>query len=348
MKYFLIVVLVLFSFIVGLQAAELPKFIALKGHRIVDDSVMHFVDTIAFSPDGKKVVTSGADLTIRIWDAESGKELLKWEAPGQSAAFSLDGKIIAVCGSRPSQAAYIRIWDVESGKELQRVPVYAGKAFFDSFPFAERSVAWNSGGSIQIWDVESGNVFCKIAGHIGRAFPVLSPDGRLIVTAGLESDTTVRVWDVESGRELKQLGERERSAIFAIFSPDSTKIATAEQDKIVHIWDVKSGKKLKRITVPFSDRQAVFSPDGKKIAAIGKTDRGDDCVQILDSESGQVQELKIPDTRSFYSSSRPPDILFPEHLPESFSNIGSVVFSHDGKKVGAVGDFGFAGIWVLE
>jgi WD40 repeat protein len=90
-----------------------------------------------FPPDGKKVVTSG-EVAVRIWDADSGKELRllrqeEWEPKVLNSAlfsdsgepkfglatFSPDGtKILAVC------RGIFRIWDAESGKELQRSEGY--------------------------------------------------------------------------------------------------------------------------------------------------------------------------------------------------------------------------------
>ena len=41
----------------------------LKGHSDV-------VTSVAFSPDGKKIVSGSEDMTIRVWDAETGKEII--------------------------------------------------------------------------------------------------------------------------------------------------------------------------------------------------------------------------------------------------------------------------------
>ena len=71
----------------------------------------------AFSGDGKRVVTASADNTARIWDAESGKEIVVLKGHTDtvwSAAFSADGKRV-VTASADNTA---RIWDAESGKEI--------------------------------------------------------------------------------------------------------------------------------------------------------------------------------------------------------------------------------------
>jgi WD40 repeat protein len=49
-----------------LQAEETPLVVELKGDH---------VESATFSPDGKKVITASNDSIVRIWDAESGKQL---------------------------------------------------------------------------------------------------------------------------------------------------------------------------------------------------------------------------------------------------------------------------------
>ena len=86
------------------SSPDVPAVIELEGHT---DEVW----SVAFSPDGKKIVTSSWDRTARIWDAESGKELQKLEGHTdvvRSVAFSPDGKKI-VTGSNDRTA---RIWNL--------------------------------------------------------------------------------------------------------------------------------------------------------------------------------------------------------------------------------------------
>ena len=165
-----------------LQAQEVPV-IELKGHR---GTVFY----AAFSPDSKKVVTGGLDITARIWDAETGKELkvlVGHERTGGGlvvrATFSPDGKKV-ITGSFDGTA---RIWDAEAdstnfGQELLKLEVPPTHTVL--------SVAFSS-------------------------------DGKKVVTAG--SEGTARIWNAESGEELKRLEGHTDSVWFATFSPDGKK-----------------------------------------------------------------------------------------------------------------------------
>ena len=69
--------------------------------------------SVAFSPDGKRVLTGSIDKTARVWDAETGQEkaVLMGHTPVTSVAFSPDGKRI-LTGSDDKTA---RVWDAETG-----------------------------------------------------------------------------------------------------------------------------------------------------------------------------------------------------------------------------------------
>ncbi len=79
------------------------ELLTLKGH-------VGFVSSVAFSPDGKRVLTGSYDKTAKIWDAETGQELLTLKGHGNyvsSVAFSPDGKRV-LTGSRDGTA---KIWE---------------------------------------------------------------------------------------------------------------------------------------------------------------------------------------------------------------------------------------------
>ena len=94
------------------QAAD-ALAIELKGHTGA-------VRSVCFSPDGKTVVSAGADETVRIWNVESGEVLQKLLGHTREvwlATFSPGGERIVTA----SWDRTVRIWETESGDELRKM-----------------------------------------------------------------------------------------------------------------------------------------------------------------------------------------------------------------------------------
>jgi len=288
-----------------------PLVIELKGHT-------GWVNSVAFSPDGKRIVTGSRDDTARIWDAETGKELQKLEGYAStvnSVAFSPDGKRI-VTGSRDDTA---RIWDAETGKELQKLEGHTGTVNSVALsPDGKRIVTGSDDRTARIWDAETGKELQKLEGHASTVNSVaFSPDGKRIVTGS--DDRTTRIWDAETGRELRKLEGHTGRVNSVAFSPDGKKIITGSRDD-TRIWDAETGRELRKLEGHTGRVNSVaFSPDGKKIIT-GSDDR---TARIWDAETGK--EL--------------------QKLEGYASTVNSVAFSPDGKKIVTGSTDGTARIW---
>ena len=165
----------------------------LQGHT---DSV----SSVAFSPDGRHIVSGSRDETIRVWDAQTGGQvgnpLQGHTSSVNSVAFSPDGRHI-VSGSRDQT---IRVWDVQTGGQVGN-PLQGHTSSVRSVAFSpdgRHIVSGSDDQTIRVWDAQTGGqVGNPLQGHTGYVRSVaFSPDGRHIVSGS--NDQTIRVWDAQS------------------------------------------------------------------------------------------------------------------------------------------------------
>ncbi|KAJ6487419.1 WD40-repeat-containing domain protein [Mycena vitilis] len=269
----------LFKVIKG-QMEQWPVTVAvLEGHT-------DYVCSVAYSADGKYIVSGSCDSTIRIWDAESGEQL---GAPLEghtdyvwSVAFSPNGKHI-VSGSDDKS---VRIWDAERGEQLgDALEGHSDRVNSVAFsPNGKHIVSGSGGKSVRLWDAESGQQLGgPLEGHTDWVQSVaFSPNGKHIVSGS--GDKSVRIWDAESGEQLGGPLEGHTSCVNSVaFSPNGKHIVSGSSDKSVRIWDAESGQHLGGPLEGHTSgvNSVAFSPNGKHIVS-GSDDTS---VRVWDAES---------------------------------------------------------------
>jgi hypothetical protein len=199
------------------------------------------VSSVAYSPDGWYIASGSLDNTIRIWNAESGRELRTLSGHSdtvRSVAYSPDGRYLA----SGSDDRTIRIWDAESGQELRRLSGHSGLVLSVAYSPDRRYIASGSDdNTIMIWDAESDRGPRRLLGHSSRVYSlVYSPDGRYIASGS--EDKTVRIWDAESGSELRTFPGHYGGVWSVAYSPDGRYIASGSVDRTIRIWNVSGSK----------------------------------------------------------------------------------------------------------
>jgi len=230
------------------------------------------VNSIAFSPDGKYVLSGSDDSTVKLWDVASGREIRTFSGHTNrvySVAFSPDGKQIISGGGYGDNT--IKLWDVASGWEIRT---------FSGHNEAVESVAFSPNGkyilsgsedkTIKLWDAATGREIKTFIGHKDHVNSVaFSPDGKQILSGSGsydDSDNTVRLWDIASGREIKTFSGHTEYITSVAFSPDGKQVLSGSWDSMVKLWNISSGQELRT----FSENEdsvvsVAFSPDGKQV-----------------------------------------------------------------------------------
>ena len=203
------------------------------------------VSAIAFSPDGRLIVSGSEDHMVRVWQLQTGRLLRRLDGHASvvtAVAFSPDGSAIASA----SNDRTVRLWDVRSGRLLRTLQGHVYHVYAVAFDPQRRWLAtasWDR--TIQLWDAASGHLVKKLRGHGGAIRAIdFSPDGKLLASAS--DDETVRLWDVVTGKQLKVLaGAGPASAVR--FRPDGEWLFSGGADHTVRMWRLPDGAIMRKL-----------------------------------------------------------------------------------------------------
>lgn len=264
---------------------------------------------VAFSPDGKVIISANPHGTIRFLDTNTGellrtlngrtrKEDKKLLISGVSC--SPDGNMIISRHNEFVDSA-IRLWDIETGKLLRTLSGHT--QFIKHMVFSPDSkiiAAGSNDKTLCLWDADTGKLLHTLSGHTDYVNSVaFSPDGSIIASASW--DHSLRLWNVNTGQPLRTLTSWDHSHFNSIaYSPDGRMIASYDGFVII-LWDTQTGQILGK----FRDRygvsavkfKVVFSPDGRMIASCGFNE-----VNLWDVNTGHHLRTLIRGIRNAYST----------------------------------------------
>jgi WD40 repeat protein len=235
----------------------------LRGHR-------DRVTFVTYSRDGKRLASTSADGTVRVWEAATGRCLRTLRFPTHRILFTGNGRLL-LTGSRNDEN-------------------------------------WRNDDTLRFWDTGSGRVVRRLRSTHQHVDPLdLSPDGKILVTSG---DRALTLWRTDHWKVLRRLriprppdeADRSEGIQTARFSPDGkllavTTVSVAAEELSgpvcrVTLWETATGK-LRRTLLDqhfTSSAYLAFSADGRRLA-IGTESTAYGDVTLWHLPTGQKQVL---------------------------------------------------------
>jgi WD40 repeat protein len=307
-------------------AAVLRQAVADSRIRAVRSSGQNQVFGVAYSADGRRLASSGADGTIRVWRldgpdkfGEQPHVLRGHTGHVWSPVFSRDGRWLAAAGNDGAAT----VWDlVGGGAPIVLRANGGGVSAVAVSPSGARVAATGDDGLVHLWDRAAPQrpVLLPLGGGAGYAL-AFSADGTHLAAGG--ADGEVRVWRGDGVGPPVVLRGHEGVIEQIAFSPDGQRLASGSQDDTVRVWRTSGeGEPLVLRAGDGAVETVSFSPDGRRLAS-GHS--GSDTIRVWNTIAGEFAN--------------------PLELHGHDGPVWSVAFSPDGRRVASGSGDGTIRLW---
>jgi WD40 repeat protein len=241
---------------------EKPQLVVQLGH-------YGYVKSVAFSPNGRLVLTGGADGSVCLWDVRSGREIRRFRGHSdsvKSVTFSPDGRLV-LTGSEDGTA---RIWDAATGRQIQKLVTTSAVLSASFSPDGRWVLTAGENPNARLWDAATAREVRKWQVHPGQSSSAaFSPDGQLVL---IRTNGDMELWNREKGDEILHFQVAAASPGPVVFSPDGRFILAEVFGHGAILFDAKTGAVIREFAESsFSVISVAFSADGRFVLTAGSS-----------------------------------------------------------------------------
>jgi serine/threonine protein kinase len=276
---------------------------------------------VAYSDDGRWIVSTGEDATLKVWDATYHTLIRTIELDdGRATAFALRGPR-ALTGHANGNVV---LWDLERAEKVATVrrneaSIWAVVFTGDENLFAVASHDWK----VALWDAQQPSAPLHLFDGHDNAVQALAFSPQRMLLASGSADRTVRLWNLQT-LSLRRRYRGPRDFVTAVaFSRNGRMLAGGALDGRIQVWSTLSSRRLRSLT-GHRGRVAdiAFAPVGQILASAG--------------EDGTVRLWDLRRARTLLA------------LTGHTGGATAVAFAPDGQHLATAGENGMVRLWAMS
>ncbi len=239
---------------------------------------------VSVSPDGHRIISGGADDTVRVWDIDTGQPagppMTGHATKVTNVALSDDGHHV-LFGSADNT---LRVWDADTGQPVG--PAMPGaSAVMDLSDDGHRVVSGSPDGAVQVWNAMTAQPISPPMAGNDITSVAFSNDGQRVVTG--TSGGTVQVWNANNGQPTSPPMTGHTGDVTAVtFDNDGHRVASGGADHVVRMWNADTGQPVAAPMLGHTNTisSVAYNPDDGRVLS----GSNDGTLRLWDASNGQA------------------------------------------------------------